>query len=104
MQCRTSLPDPGRISPSSQERNAYSNDLNQADYAAARATLATLMQQCDALVSVTAAGGAPPGLDTTGDPAFVVPGSDLGLQLLRAPGRDAAMFSHAASVDGVLRG
>ena len=116
------------VSPSSRDRHAHSNRLTQADYAAAlarrlaaRATLAALLQDCDGLVSVTAAGGAPVGLETTGDPIFVVPGSylgvpgvalpvleveglPLGLQLLGAPGEDATLFAHAAFADGALRG
>ncbi len=119
--------DPGKVSQSSQDRHVHSNQLTQADYAAAlakraaaRATLATLMQECDALISVTAAGGAPVGLETTGDPIFVVPGSylgvpgvalpvleadglPLGLQLLGNPRDDAALFGHAAFIDDLLR-
>ena len=119
--------DAEQVSPSSRERHAHANRLTQADYAAAvqrrvaaRATLAALMQECDGLISVTAPSGAPMGLGTTGDPIFVVAGSylglpgvalpvleaeglPLGLQLLGAPGEDAALFAHAAAVDALLR-
>lgn len=120
--------DAGQVSQGSQDRHVHSNQLTQADYAAAlarraeaRATLAALMRECDALTGVTAAGGAPVGLETTGDPIFVVPGSylgvpgvalpvleadglPLGLQLLGSPGGDAALFGHAAFIDGLLQG
>ncbi|WP_158744246.1 amidase [Acidisphaera sp. L21] len=119
--------DHSNVSASSRDRHIHSNTLTQNDYsvalarrAAARATLATLLQECDALVSITAAGGAPVGLEKTGDPIFVVPGSylgvpgvalpvleadglPLGLQLLGAPGADAALSGHAAFVDDLLR-
>jgi Asp-tRNA(Asn)/Glu-tRNA(Gln) amidotransferase A subunit family amidase len=119
--------DPSKISKSSQDRHVHSNQLTQSDYAAAlgrraaaRDTLATLMQECDALISVTAAGGAPIGLETTGDPIFVVPGSYLGipgvalpvleadglpvgLQLLGSPGGDAALFGYATFIDDLLQ-
>ena len=119
--------DAGKVSQAAQDRHVHSNRLTQAGYAAAldrraaaRATLAALMAECDALISVTAAGGAPVGLETTGDPIFVVPGSylgvpgvalpvleadglPLGLQLLGSPGADAALFGHAAFIDGLLR-
>ncbi len=118
--------DADAVSPSSRERHGHSNRLTQADYAgalsrrlAARATLAALLQECDGLISVTAAGAAPVGLETTGDPIFVVPGSylglpgvalpvlaceglPLGLQMLGASGADAMLFAHAAFVDGLL--
>ena len=119
--------DPDQLSPSARERHAHSNQLTQADYAAAlarraaaRVTLATLLQQCDGLIGVTAAGGAPIGLETTGDPIFVVPGSYLGLpgvtlpvleaeglpvglQLLGSPTQDATLFAHAAFIDHALQ-
>ena len=118
--------DAEQVSPSSRDRHAHANRLTQADYAAAlqrrlaaRATLAALLHECDGLISVTAPGGAPVGLETTGDPIFVVPGSylgmpgvalpvleadglPLGLQLLGAPGADAALFAHAAAIDHML--
>ena len=118
--------NPAQLSASARERHAFANTLTQAQYvaalqrrAAARAQLAALMLQCDALVSVTAAGAAPVGLETTGDPVFVAPGSylgvpgfalpllqvdglPLGLQLLGAPDADAALAAHAAAVDGLL--
>ena len=77
------------------------------------------MRECDALVSVTAAGAAPVGLGSTGDPSFVVAGSylgmpgvalplldcaglPLGLQLLGTPGNDADLFAVAAAVEAML--
>jgi Asp-tRNA(Asn)/Glu-tRNA(Gln) amidotransferase A subunit family amidase len=80
-----------------------------------RALYARLAESCDAAISLSAPGAAPVGLETTGEPAFVVPGSllgvpalslpvletealPLGLQLLGFHDRDADLFSIAAAV------
>jgi Asp-tRNA(Asn)/Glu-tRNA(Gln) amidotransferase A subunit family amidase len=77
-----------------------------------RATFARLADQYDAAVTLTAPDAAPLGLESTGNPIFVVPGSmlgvpavtlpimrtqglPLGLQLLGFSGRDADLFSVA---------
>jgi Asp-tRNA(Asn)/Glu-tRNA(Gln) amidotransferase A subunit family amidase len=120
--------DPAALSPSALERHARAATMTQPEYVellghrtAARAAHAKLAGLCDALVSVTAPGPAPLGLDSTGDPIFVVPGSflgapavtlpllqseglPLGLQLLGFPNQDATLFSHAAWVDTSLSG
>jgi len=114
------------LSPSAIERHARAAAMSQQDYAdllahraAARACFARLRAECDGLISVTAAGAAPVGLESTGDPIFVVPGSylgacgvslpvlqaeglPLGLQVLGFPGAEATLFAHAAWIDAVL--
>jgi Asp-tRNA(Asn)/Glu-tRNA(Gln) amidotransferase A subunit family amidase len=74
---------------------------------------------CDAAISLSAPGAAPIGLASTGEPAFVVPGSllgvpalslplleteslPLGLQLLGFIDRDAGLFGVGASVRAIL--
>jgi Asp-tRNA(Asn)/Glu-tRNA(Gln) amidotransferase A subunit family amidase len=82
---------------------------------------AALAGQVDAVVTVTAPGAAPIGLETTGNPIFVVPGSmlgapgislpvledgglPLGLQVLGFPQGDADVFAVAGWIEDVLRG
>jgi Asp-tRNA(Asn)/Glu-tRNA(Gln) amidotransferase A subunit family amidase len=84
-----------------------------------RAIYARLADECDAAISLSAPGPAPLGLGSTGEPAFVVPGSllgvpalslplleteslPLGLQLLGYLNLDADLFSVAAGVRGIL--
>ncbi|KAA2214381.1 amidase family protein [Teichococcus oryzae] len=118
--------DAAALSPSARERLARARAMTRAEYAAllerraaARAAYAKLAGLCEALVSVTAAGAAPVGLGSTGNPAFVAPGSvlgvpvvslpvlrceglPLGLQLLGFRDEDAALFAHAAWIGGRL--
>jgi Asp-tRNA(Asn)/Glu-tRNA(Gln) amidotransferase A subunit family amidase len=79
-----------------------------------RAALPQLFSRCDALLSASAVGEAPVGLESTGDPAFnriwtllgvpclTLPaargpaGLPVGLQLVAAPGRDADLVAAAA--------
>ena len=120
--------DASLLSPSAQERHARSNAMTQTEYAmllgrrqAARDAYAALAGQVDAVISVTAPGAAPVGLETTGNPIFVVPGSmlgapgvslpvlddgglPLGLQVLGFPQADADLFAVAASIEDMLRG
>jgi Asp-tRNA(Asn)/Glu-tRNA(Gln) amidotransferase A subunit family amidase len=80
-----------------------------------RAIYQSLASECDAWLTLSAPGAAPIGLGSTGDPAFVVPGSmlgvptislpaledgglPLGLQLLGFADADAALFSTAGGV------
>lgn len=112
--------DADGVSQSARDRAALGAAMTQDEYAAllARRTatrrhFATLAAGCDGLLSATAPGAAPIGLETTGDPIFVVAGSvlgvpvltlpmleaeglPLGLQLLGFEGEDAALFAHAA--------
>ena len=86
-----------------------------------RSTVGPLAGQVDAVVSVTAPGAAPVGLETTGNPIFVVPGSvlaapgvdlpvledgglPLGLQVLGFPQGDADVFAVARWIEDALRG
>jgi Asp-tRNA(Asn)/Glu-tRNA(Gln) amidotransferase A subunit family amidase len=118
--------DKAALSPSMQERAMAMNRLTAAHYKAQlqrreeiRALHAKLIGSVDALISLTAPGAAPIGLDSTGNPIFVVPGSLLGvpvvtLPLLRDAGlpvglqiigyrhRDAALFSLAAWLRGAV--
>jgi Asp-tRNA(Asn)/Glu-tRNA(Gln) amidotransferase A subunit family amidase len=84
-----------------------------------RAIYRALEAECDACLTLSAPGAAPVGLESTGDPAFVVPGSmlgvptislpaledeglPLGLQLLGFADADAALFSTAGGVLAAL--
>jgi Asp-tRNA(Asn)/Glu-tRNA(Gln) amidotransferase A subunit family amidase len=115
------------LSPSARERYERASAMTQEEYAAlltkreaARAAYAALAKEVDAMVSVTAPGAAPVGLETTGNPIFVVPGSmlgapgvslpvlhddglPLGLQVLGFPQGDADVFAVAGWIEGVLR-
>ncbi len=85
-----------------------------------RAVYRALAAEFDACLTLAAPGAAPVGLTWTGDPAFVVPGSmlgvptislpaleddglPLGLQLLGFADADAALFSIAGGVLALLR-
>ncbi len=120
--------DAAMLSPSALERHAKQQAMTQTDYAAllarrdaARAAHAGLAGKVDALISVTAPGAAPVGLETTGNPVFVVPGSllglpgvslpvldeaglPLGLQVLGFPQADADVFAVAGWIEDALRG
>ncbi len=114
------------LSPSAVERHERAARMTQSEYAAsiavraaARAAYAALAGEVDAVVSVTAPGAAPVGLETTGDPIFVVPGSflgapgvslpvlqaeglPLGLQVLGFPQADAGLFGMARWMEEVV--
>jgi Asp-tRNA(Asn)/Glu-tRNA(Gln) amidotransferase A subunit family amidase len=118
--------DRSGLSPSALERHERSNRMTQAEYAAvtarreaARDAYAALASEVDAVISVTAPGAAPIGLESTGDPIFVVPGSflgapgvslpllragslPLGLQVLGFPQQDATLLGHANWIDAAL--
>ena len=120
--------DAAAVSQSSRDRAETGRHMTRADYQGllerrqmARERFAALMERCDGLVSVTAPGAAPVGLETTGDPIFVVPGSflggpvvtlpvltsanlPLGMQLLGAPQADETLFAHAAWIEGKVSG
>jgi Asp-tRNA(Asn)/Glu-tRNA(Gln) amidotransferase A subunit family amidase len=85
-----------------------------------RAVYQSLEEEFDACLTLAAPGAAPIGLSWTGDPAFVIPGSmlgvpavslpvledgglPLGLQLLGFADADAALFSAAGGVLAVLQ-
>ena len=118
--------DKPATSPSAQERHARAIAMTQSAYAAhlqnraaARALLPALAAEMDGLISVTAPGAAPTGLESTGNPIFVVPGTylgvpvttipalkaenlPLGLQLLGFPWADATLFSHTAWIEATI--
>ena len=120
--------DASVLSPSALERHARSRAMTQSEYAAllaqreaARSSYAALAGQVDAVISVTAPGAAPVGLESTGNPIFVVPGSmlgapgvslpvlddgglPLGLQVLGFPQGDAGVFAVAGWIEDALRG
>lgn len=120
--------DHAKLSEIMQKRLLEAESMTLEEYQAAierrdevRAMFARLADECDAAISLSAPGPAPLGLRSTGDPAFVVPGSllgvptislpvleteslPLGLQLLGFLGRDADVFAIAAAVrDDVVR-
>jgi Asp-tRNA(Asn)/Glu-tRNA(Gln) amidotransferase A subunit family amidase len=114
------------ISQSARDRSEIGLAMTQEEYATAisrraeiRKIYAKLAAGCDGLVSVTAPGAAPLGLNSTGNPIFVVPGSmlgvpvvtlplllseglPLGLQLIGFEGQDASLFAIAAELETVL--
>jgi Asp-tRNA(Asn)/Glu-tRNA(Gln) amidotransferase A subunit family amidase len=84
--------DASKLSRVMQERMKDSAALTLADYRAAllerariRARYAELAASCDACVTLSAPGAAPAGLQSTGNPQFVVPGSFLGVPALSLP-------------------
>ena len=94
-------------------------DLALQRRAATRALFEQLAGSCSAAISLTAPDAAPVGLSHTGEPAFVVPGSflgvpalslpvletgglPLGLQLVGFTARDADLFATAAAVQRAL--
>jgi Asp-tRNA(Asn)/Glu-tRNA(Gln) amidotransferase A subunit family amidase len=97
--------------------NNYRRDLTDRDER--RAAYRELAAEFDACITLTAPGAAPVGLGWTGDPAFVVPASmlgvpaitlpvlhddglPLGLQLLGLADHDAALLSTAGGVLAML--
>jgi Asp-tRNA(Asn)/Glu-tRNA(Gln) amidotransferase A subunit family amidase len=96
----------------------YRRDIRERDRR--RAVYQELAGECDGCLTLAAPGGAPIGLGWTGDPAFVIPGSmlgvpaitlpvlrdgglPLGLQLLGFADDDAALFSTAGGVLALLQ-
>jgi Asp-tRNA(Asn)/Glu-tRNA(Gln) amidotransferase A subunit family amidase len=86
------LQDASRLSQSLRERIAEARAMRPADYRdllaerdRARAAWASLAAECDAAVTLSAPGPAPLGLESTGNPAFNVPASYLGVPALTVP-------------------
>jgi Asp-tRNA(Asn)/Glu-tRNA(Gln) amidotransferase A subunit family amidase len=96
----------------------YRRDIKERDRR--RAVYQALAAEFDACLTLSAPGAAPVGLNWTGDPAFVIPGSmlgvpaislpvlqdgglPLGLQLLGFADADAALFSIAGGVLALLQ-
>jgi Asp-tRNA(Asn)/Glu-tRNA(Gln) amidotransferase A subunit family amidase len=96
----------------------YRRDIKERDRR--RAVYQALALEVDACLTLSAPGAAPIGLGWTGDPAFVIPGSmlgvpaislpvlqdgglPLGLQLLGFADADAALFSTAGGVLALLQ-
>jgi Asp-tRNA(Asn)/Glu-tRNA(Gln) amidotransferase A subunit family amidase len=119
--------DAGKLSKSMLDRGVEAEAMTLDDYRRdiaerdrRRGAYNALAADFDACVTLTAPGAAPIGLGWTGDPAFVVPGSmlgvpaitlpvlndgglPLGLQLLGFADRDAALFATAASVLAIVQ-
>ena len=96
----------------------YRRDIKERDRR--RAVYQALAAECEGCLTLSAPGAAPVGLGWTGDPAFVIPGSmlgvpaislpvlqdgglPLGLQLLGFADADAALFSAAGGVLALLK-
>ena len=118
--------DASKLSPPMRQRLDESQQMKPEDYrrcivrrAAIRALYAGLASGADGCISLSAPGAAPVGLQSTGDPAFAVPGSLLGvpalslpllsegglpvgLQLLGFEQRDADLFALAGAVEQIL--
>jgi Asp-tRNA(Asn)/Glu-tRNA(Gln) amidotransferase A subunit family amidase len=114
--------DAARLSPPARERLKTAESMTQRQYgellsrrSAVRTAYAKAASRYDAFVTLGACGAAPVGLSSTGDPAMNVTASllgcpaltlpllqdeglPLGLQLLGATGRDAALFEVAGWV------
>ncbi|HEY6518180.1 MAG TPA: amidase family protein [Roseiarcus sp.] len=119
--------DPGKLSQPLLDLVARAEALTVDDYrrdlkerTRRRAVYQALAAEFDACLTLSAPGAAPVGLNWTGDPAFVIPGSmlgvpaislpvleidglPLGLQLLGFADADAALFSAAGGVLAVLQ-
>jgi Asp-tRNA(Asn)/Glu-tRNA(Gln) amidotransferase A subunit family amidase len=119
--------DAGRLSEAMLDLSARAEALTLDDYRRGiterdrrRAVYQALAEEFDACLTLSAPGAAPVGLDWTGNPAFVIPGSmlgvpaislpvlhdgglPLGLQLLGFADGDAALFSIAGGVLALLR-
>ncbi len=119
--------DPSKLSDFLRERLVEAEKMTQADYrkllatrAAARAAHAMLLGECDLLLTLSAPGAAPMGIDATGDTVFNIPASylgapalslplltvqglPLGVQAIGFPDRDAELFESAGWIDQVLR-
>lgn len=119
--------DAEALSASSRARATVAREVTREEYASlirrrreTRALFATVMDEHDALIGLTAPGAAPVGLETTGNPICVVAGSylggpvvalpvlqdeglPLGLQVLGKPDEDEALFAHASWIRSVLR-
>jgi Asp-tRNA(Asn)/Glu-tRNA(Gln) amidotransferase A subunit family amidase len=120
--------DATKLSPGARERLQTAQAMTQPQYrallerrSAARAAYARVASRYDALVTLSACGAAPVGLDSTGNPAMNVAASllgcpaltlplledeglPLGLQLLGGADRDAALFEVAVWVAGDVFG
>ncbi len=118
--------DISKLSAPSQERLRNAQKMTQTDYAAllaqrnrARAAFAKAAEKYDAFVTLSAAGAAPVGFETTGNPVMNAPASylgvpavslpllkdeglPLGLQLMGGADRDAALFETATWVVAAL--
>jgi Asp-tRNA(Asn)/Glu-tRNA(Gln) amidotransferase A subunit family amidase len=119
--------DHSQLSAVMQQRLVEAEKMTLDDYdvllqrrAAIRALYAQLAGSCSAAITLSAPDAAPVGIGHTGEPAFVVPGSSLGvpavslpvlstgglplgLQLLGYHDRDADLFGVAAAVNAVLQ-
>jgi Asp-tRNA(Asn)/Glu-tRNA(Gln) amidotransferase A subunit family amidase len=119
--------DPSKLSDFLRERLVEAEKMTQADYrkllatrAAARAAHAMLLGECDLLLTLSAPGAAPMGIEATGDTVFNIPASylgapalslplltvqglPLGVQAIGFPDRDAELFESAGWIDQVLR-
>ncbi len=119
--------DPGKLSQAMHDLATRSEAMTLDDYRRGvaerqrrRAVYQSVAPDFDACLTLSAPGAAPVGLNWTGDPAFVIPGSmlgvpavslpvlqdeglPLGLQLLGFADADASLFSTAGGVLAVLR-
>jgi len=84
--------DAGKLSRTIVERTQKYGDLTLAEHRAdlkerarVRAAHAELAATCDACIALSAPGGAPQGLASTGNPEFAVPASLLGVPALSLP-------------------
>ena len=81
-----------KLSPHVRARMAAAEAMTRTEYLdaislrdAIRSSYAEVASDCDACITLTATGPAPMGLESTGNPKFVVPGSLLGIPTLTLP-------------------
>jgi len=121
--------DRAGMSEIAQNRLKLAESLSQEDYrrliagrAQARRLYAGLAEEFDLCISLAAAGAAPKGLESTGDPAFAVPssylsapaislplleaedGMPLGLQVMGFVDQDAALFAASREITAIFQG
>ncbi|MBC7781481.1 MAG: amidase, partial [Proteobacteria bacterium] len=118
--------DPAKLSSFLRDRLLEAEQMTPAAYrallserAGARAAHAALDGDCDALITLSAPGAAPLGIEATGDTVFNIPGSylgapalslplltlddlPLGLQLIGAVDRDAQLFETAGWLEQIM--
>lgn len=119
--------DPEALSATLRERLEEGQQLSEQEYVAAlerraalRADYQALSGLAECVITLAATGAAPKGLAKTGDPAFNLPASLLGVPALSLPvlahddlplgvqiigfsGRDADLFGHAAALGGIMK-
>jgi Asp-tRNA(Asn)/Glu-tRNA(Gln) amidotransferase A subunit family amidase len=118
--------DSDKLSKPSKERLSEANKMSQEQFSGllarryeARKVFASAQNEFDCCVTLSATGGAPLGLESTGNPIFTVPtsmlgiptislpaltcaGLPLGIQIMGFEGKDADLFAAAGAIERIL--